>query len=280
MRPPISGLVLTFLLPLTAAAQQIRGVVVEDSTGYAVSDVTIEVIDVDTVVRATTISSSVGWFELSPRGTGTFLLIATHPAYRVAGTLVVNVAADDIVTVVLRVSGGPIPLAPLIVRGRAVDRLSGFRERMRRNASGRFITRADLDKLGAHSPTHALRLAPEVRIERVRDGPFTSDGMFMRSYGSLCVPAVYLNGHFVPPGFVSEPDFLIGVGEIEGIEVYRSAISAPAEFRTPAFMAADFDCGVIALWGRPLPSSGFPAKGFLLSGVMAGTVFLVSKVLR
>jgi hypothetical protein len=84
----------------------------------------------------------------------------------------------------------------------------------------------------------------------------------------------------VPNGMVFDINALLSVDAVEGIEVYRSAISAPMEFRTPAFTPADFSCGVIAVWSRPLPRGRFPTRGMLLSGLLAGTTLLLRSLLQ
>src|SRR5687768_1281585 len=172
MRSLIRSLGLAVLLPTITAAQQIRGVVVEDSTGLAISGATVELLAADATVRATTTSAAIGWFDLLPQSGGQFLLRASHAAYRGVATLMVTLGPQEVITVVVRLRGGPIPLTPLVVKVTAFDGLGGFRERARRGAYGRFITRADLDKNGSFSLAHALRFTPEVVFQRVRDGPF------------------------------------------------------------------------------------------------------------
>src|SRR5688572_28770465 len=110
MRSLIRSLVLAVLLPTTSAAQQIRGVVVDDSTGQPISSATIELLAADTTIRATTISNAAGWFELFPPGAGRILLRGSHAAYRGVGTLAVVLGPQEILTVVIRLGGGPIPL--------------------------------------------------------------------------------------------------------------------------------------------------------------------------
>ncbi len=279
MRGLISGFWLAALLPTMAVAQQVRGVVVEDSTFRPIADVKIELIAADAVVPALSFSSLTGWFELFSEGGGQFLLRASHPAYRVIDTLALTLGPQEIVTVVLRLSGGPIPLEPVVVKATVRDRLSGYRDRARRGAFGHFITRADIDQRGGYTLSHVLRFTPEVRIERVRDGPFTSEGVFMRSFGDPCVPTVYLDGVAVPAGRGFDLDGLLSVEAIEGIEVYRSAQSAPMELRLPAF-GEDMFCGVIAVWSRPVPGERLGTKGVLLTGLMVGASFLLTRLLR
>lgn len=279
MRSIIRGLALALLLPALAAAQQVRGVVVEDSTFRPIADVRIELIGADGTVRATTFSAGTGWFELPSTSGGQFLVRASHQAYTVVDSLTVEFAAQEAITIVLRLSGGPIPIAPVVVKVAPRDLLSGYRERARKGAFGRFITRADIDKLGGYNLSHVLRFTPEVRIERVRNGPFTSDGVFMRSFGELCMPAVYLDGVAVPPGQIIDINDLLSAEEVEGIEVYRSALSAPMEFRLPAF-GADMSCGVIVVWSRRTSRAPLTLKRIFFSGLLVGASLVMTQLLK
>jgi hypothetical protein len=277
--PLARGVGLAVLLPAVCAAQQIRGVVVENSSDRPVAKVTIELLSADTVVHSTTVSNGIGWFELTLPSGGQFLVRASHEAYRNSGALTITVGAQEIVTVVLRLSGGPIPLEPLIVKARARDLAGGFRERARQAAFGRFLTRADIDKYGGYSLTHIMRFTPEVRIEKTRDGIFVGEGVFMRTFGDLCVPAVYLDGVSVPTGRAFDINSLISLEAVEGIEVYRNSASAPMELRLPAF-GEDVFCGVIAIWSRPTPGTPLTPKRALFASLLVGASLLLTEVLR
>ncbi|MEX2281124.1 MAG: carboxypeptidase regulatory-like domain-containing protein [Gemmatimonadota bacterium] len=279
MRSLIRGLGLAVLLPTMSAAQQIRGVVVDDSTGQPILGVRIELLAGHTTVRATTFSAAAGWFELFPQIGGQFLVRASHAAYRGVGTLAVALGPQEIITVVVRLSGGPIPLEPLVVKATARDGLSGYRERARRGAFGRFITRADIDKNGAYSLAHALRFAPEVSLARVFDGVFTTDGIFMRSFGGMCVPGIYLNGLAMPVDRGFDINDLINVDEIEGIEVYRNSLSVPMEFVRLSDPPGLW-CGVIAVWSRPLPRAPVTLKRLGFAGLLVGVPILLGRLLR
>jgi hypothetical protein len=279
MRSIIRGLGLAVLLPTITAAQQIRGVVVEDSTGLAISGATVELLAADATVRATTSSAASGWFEVFPQSEGQYLLRASHAAYRGVATLAVSLGSQEVITVVVRLSGGPIPLAPLVVKASAFDGLGGFRERARRGAYGRFITRADLDKNGSSSLAHALRFTPEVVFRRMRDGPFITDGIFMHSIGGSCVPGIYLNGHAIPFDRGFDINDLIDVDEIEGIEVYRNSLSVPAEFVRLSEPPGVW-CGVIAVWSRPGRGRPITLKRLGVAGLLFGVPVLFGHLLR
>jgi hypothetical protein len=279
MRSLICGLGLAILLPTIIDAQQIRGVVVEDSTGQPISGAKIELLAADATVRASTSSAATGWFELLAQSGGQFLVRASHAAYRGVRTFAVTLGPQEVITVVVRLSGGPIPLAPLVVKASALDGLGGFRERARRGAYGRFITRADLDKNGSFSLAHALRFTPEVAIERVRDGPFMTDGIFMRSLGGSCVPGIYLNGLAMPVDRGFDINDLINVDEIEGIEVYRNSLSVPAEFVRLNDQPGVW-CGVIAVWSRQGRGSPVTFKRVGFAGLLVGVPVLLGRLLR
>jgi hypothetical protein len=279
MRSLIRSLVLAALLPAITAAQQIRGVVVDDSTGQPISGAAIELLAADTTVRATTSSNPTGWFELLPPGAGQFLLRASHAAYRGVGTLAVVLGPNEVLTVVLRLSGGPIPLDPVVARATARDGLGGYRERARRGAFGRFITRAEIDKNGAYSLAHALRFTPDVVIHRVRDGAFMTDGIFMRSFGGSCVPGIYLDGVAVPFDRGFDINDLINVDEVEGIEVYRNSLSVPMEFVRLNDPPGVW-CGVIAVWTRPLPRAPITPKRLVFATLLVGVPILFGRLFR
>ena len=281
MRASICGLALVVLLPTMTGAQKIQGVVIEDGTGKAISDARVELLALDSTLLATSISAATGWFELAPANAGQFLVRASHVVYDSVTTVAVDFRTNETLTVVLRLTGGAIRLEPVVVKAKAVDRMAGYRERAGRNAFGRFITHADLDKFGAYNLSHALRFAPEVKIERVQYGPFVTDGVFMRSFAELCVPAIFLDGVriLIDDGF--DINGLISPEEIEGIEVYRSALTAPVEFRLPALSATDLSvCGIIAVWSRQLPRPRFTAKALVFAGVVAGVSVLIASWFR
>ena len=282
MRSLSWALSIALLLPAITSAQQVRGVVVEDSTGHPIPGVQVEVRAADATVRATALTSAIGWFQLSLQSGGEYVIRASHPAYRSVDSLSVSLGAHAAITVVLRLKGGPIPLAPVVVRAKARDWLSGYRERARRASHGRFITRADIDKYGAVNFSEALRFAPEVRIEQVMQGPFSSAGVFMRSFGEPCVPTVFLDGLALPTAQLFDISELLPVDAVEGIEVYRNLLSAPMEFQVAASGSAfgtDL-CGVIAVWSRRMADRPLTMKRVLFVGLLVGATPLLARLFQ
>lgn len=262
------------LAPAAVRAQQIRGVVVEDMTDTPIPGVTVELLAEDSTIRASAVTASTGWFQLPTGSAGRFLLRTSHPVFTAGALLEVVVQQREIVTIVLRMSGGAIPLEPLVVTARSHDRLSGFRERAQRSGFGRYITREQIDERPAARPSDLLRMVPEVRIELVRDpsGVFTSNAVLMRSFGELCAPAIYLDGMPIPQDFGFDIDDLISTELIEGVEIYRSYVGAPLEFHLP-----QNTCGVIAFWSRTIRGRPLSWKSFAIAGVLAGIMVLMTR---
>lgn len=134
----------------------------------------------------------------------------------------------------------PQALAPVQVRGRAVDQrppqIADFYKRQARGI-GRFITRAEIERRNALRTTDLLRTVPGLTV-------YSAGAMSTVRYRSaLCDPEVYLDGTALSGAF----DFdAIAPSTIEGIEVYSTA-TAPVEFRRSWGRTA---CGTVLLWSR------------------------------
>ena len=66
--------------------------------------------------------------------------------------------------------------------------------------------------------------------------------------------------------------------EVEGLEIYRSALSAPMEFRLGDI--SQMQCGVIAVWSRPLPGRPITLTRLGIAGLLAGVPILFGRLFR
>jgi hypothetical protein len=264
--------VLLFTAPFATHAQQIRGVVVEDSTDTPIRGVTIQLLAEDSALLSSVTAAETGWFEFTTQRAGRFFLRVTHEAYSPSGLLQVVVEDREIVNVVVRLSGGPIPLEPLFVTARSRDRLSGFRDRATRGGQGRYITRAQIDQRNAVRVRDVLFFVPEIRIEPVRDGGLVTERFLMRSLGELCAPTVYLDGLPVLTDDAFDIDALISPDAIEGVEIYSSHLTAPLELHVPRNT-----CGIVAFWTRQLPGRRMTWKRLLLGGAIGAAILLLTR---
>ena len=146
---------------------------------------------------------------------------------------------------------------------------SGFAER-RRNASGRFLTPADVARRAPLETSDLFRQVPGIRM---------GDGRLrMRSIGiGECVPPVYLDGHYMRDLGPADIDAWVRPDEIEGIEIYASGMS-PLQFQ-PGMEG----CGSIVIWTKPredTPSTSSwksrlaKAVGATAVGVVVGVILL------
>ncbi len=132
-----------------------------------------------------------------------------------------------------------VELAPVVVEAErlpALRSLAGFYER-RGRGFGRFYTFEDLQQRGA-LPIRML-LAESGIWEHCRMGRCIP---VIQRMGQLCVPAVYLDGWPLP----AEDVALWRADDLAGVEVYKSAIDVPWDFRR----RIGYECGAVVMWSR------------------------------
>ncbi len=164
---------------------------------------------------------------------------------------------------------------------------SGFYER-ERSSGGDFFTRDDIERRRASELTDILRSVPGARIHLLETGQ--RHVRFNRSVGETlafdistevlpgCEPDLYIDGAVFRQRMPQNPSEhrldnfdVLGVAEIEGIEVYTGP-EAPLRYQSP--------CGVILIWTRrgiPVAASATSAaKADLLPDLPAGTLVRVT----
>lgn len=125
------------------------------------------------------------------------------------------------------------------------SRLSGYRERLERHA-GYFITREQIEKRTTRRLMDALRGVPGARVISLsRSGAGSHSVSFN---GASCPPLVFVDGFPATSGAYDLES--INLDGLEGVEVYTSAVSTPAELFGPG---GPNRCGVIAIWSRSVP---------------------------
>lgn len=137
---------------------------------------------------------------------------------------------------------------------------NGFDER-RRSGMGRYLTDADLRARNAIQVSDVFRMMPGMQVERV--GVFGDPVITMRSAFGRCVPALYVDGHYLPIAG-GELDGFVHPDEIAAIEVYTSAVP-------PQFQQGMTGCGSVVLWTKPYrnPASRWSIRRRALHGVGA-----------
>lgn len=270
--PLLAGLLLAILAgPL--GAQTITGVVLDDATGRPLQNVELFLLDEAGDSVSQTLSGERGGFRLELPGAGAYALSGTLLGYATLTSAVLDFEEDD-VTVEIRMNMEALTLDPIVVTGRAARRtgqLSGFYDRMEGNGRGgfgHFISREDIERRHPLRPTDLLRMAPGVRVTPGRMGR----GAGLRMTGG-CIPAIYVDGMMInrPPAGGTSLDEMITAGDLEGIEVYRGAVSQVNGYYDPA------GCGLILVWSRRGQEGGGPFswKKLFVGLGLAGLLLLI-----
>lgn len=259
MRP----LVFRWLLPLLAcamaapaAAQSIRGRVLDATTGRPVAEATVLLLAADGSVRERERTDDDGRFSVAVREEGTFRVRAERLGYHAATSAPLAGRLSDLVDVELRLSTSEVLIAPLTVTARRQPRrlasldASGFYLRERAGGGGRFLRREDIERRRPMVVSDVLRGLPGVRMTRMGQNGMrhvTFSRHEMTSYANpVCLPRVYRDGAPLFVSFSEESlDDLVLPEELEAIEVYSGPATTPAQYG-----GASNACGVIVLWTR------------------------------
>jgi len=130
------------------------------------------------------------------------------------------------------------------------SRLAGFRQRSEKRV-GTFITRERIEASASATFSDLLRSVPGVRVVASSSGIRNA----LRFRGQDCPPLVYVDGF---PASADEFDVdIIDPATVEGVEIYMSMLTVPAELNSPRGLER---CGVIAVWSRPFRPKPRSAK--------------------
>ena len=122
--------------------------------------------------------------------------------------------------------------------------VNGF-EMRRRGGMGRYISRQDIDRQRPYEFTNLLYSIPGMRVS-FRAGHVS---VATRGVVGYCTPAIFLDGFQQNLDYESDLNFLVQPDEIEGVEIYTSGPSTPAQFTGHGGMG----CGSIVVWTRQRP---------------------------
>lgn len=227
-----------------AAAQTIRGKVIDAASSAAIPEATVAVLDARdrTIARMRTVED--GWFELQVREPGTYRLRVQRIGYTTTTSQPLDLGYREVVTVDMKISNTELALEPLTVTARrqpprlqALER-NGFYDR-ERQGFGSFLVREDMAR--AREMSDALRSLPGVRAIPTANNKYQ---IVMSRAGGQCNPRILIDNVPVPGGQVI--DDVIDPMDVEAVEVYRGSAQVPVMWGGSGGGA----CGVIAIWTR------------------------------
>lgn len=216
-----------------------RGTVVDQATGDAVSNVSVQVVS----TPLTSLTDEAGQFHFPRVPIGDHVLRVDHIAY---GAIVsnLNVRKEDLM-VTVRLTPAAIALEPIIVTAfsRRLDHV-GFYQRERRGV-GTFISRKQIDAMNAHSGSDLLRRVPGMRlVPEMSRSNHPSNSTLGRGN---CRYTYMVDGARTLADF--EMDF-VAPYMVEGVEVYNGSGEVPAAFRAHTSGGRAKSCGVVVVWTR------------------------------
>jgi hypothetical protein len=220
---------------------RLRGTVIAADGGSPLGDVQVRVVD-----AAPTRTNARGEWTLAGVPTGTRVLEVRAPGFMPERRVVDVVDGAGAVEVRLVRLAAVLDTLRIVAVGGANLARSGFAERRRSSAGGRFYGPADLDRFLLAQTSDLFKYVPGLVIE--------GDRVFMRSafptgFGNadlsdLCVPQMVVNGMVIrglPPG---EVDGFVPLRDLAAVEVYRET-QLP-----PQFSDGLSGCGSIVIWTK------------------------------
>lgn len=233
--------------------------VVRDSAGTGIRDADVFLANGAVHVRTT----RDGMFTLPRVAPGSVQVLVRRMGFRPSVTSAAVTAARTVeISIVLAPVPDVLPAVRVQARPQPFDaRLAGYKARVG-HADGRFITRAQIDRLSNTGMIDALRRLPGVRVVDYRTGRSVSLA------GAHCAPTVFVDGF---PATAATFDLdIIDLKSVEGVEVYTGSTSEPPELMPPSGKEA---CGVIAIWSRPFrPRAPAPSRKIDIDELLAQKV--------
>lgn len=252
-----------------ATAQTLRGRVIDNDSREAVPAATVHVLNASTELFST-VSDSAGSFRIALPGAGTYVLRVVRLGYEAVVTPPFPVAAGELVDIELRIAVAAMPLRPLIVSARRMERgaHADYYRRLewgRNSGEGDFITRSELDDGRSMFLSSYVGRLPYASLRE-------TGGKIRPVLDGSCLPDVYVNGapvdltgkRSLPIHLQPSLDELFNPGYLEGLEIYRRR-EIPMEYARPDV------CGVIVAWVRR-PDT--PERQSLLRLVIGGGLVL------
>ncbi|HEY8468640.1 MAG TPA: carboxypeptidase-like regulatory domain-containing protein [Longimicrobiales bacterium] len=251
-----------------AAAQVLRGRVLDAVTGEGVPSAEVVLSDSTGGVAGSALADSAGLFRIRLAAPGSYGLRVRSLGYHPLEVDSISIGASEEVVVVLRLGLDAVPIQGFEITGRSrfyQGRLEEFYERMARNKRagiGRFLVREEIEERPVTYATDLLYAFPSVSIqgqERL---------VVLRRQGRECVPLLYLDGVPINRRGGWSLDEFVRADEVEGIEFYAGFAQGPGEYHDQT------GCGVILVWTRRTLDDGRPFTWRRLLAFTAAAVLL------
>lgn len=222
-----------------ASAQVVSGTLLEDETRTPLAGGLVTLISASAIIVGQARTDTAGAFHLELPRSGTYRLRAQLLGYAPALSPDIDLGSADTVFVEFSLARDVVLLDPLVVTARSrhlTPAARSFYERAGSIPFGDFITYDEIQKSHVLRTTELLRRIGGMRLTPVAGG----NEVTVRG---TCRPTVYVDGVRVD-GYRTIDDLAQPL-ELEGLEVYKSAIGAPAEYS-----GLRAGCAIVLIWTR------------------------------
>ncbi|GBD32712.1 hypothetical protein HRbin33_01686 [bacterium HR33] len=241
-------LFLAALYAAAAHAQEVRGRLVDRSTGAAVRFGFVVLVDARGTEVGRTSPDAGGGFRLrAPEPGRGYRVRVEIPGYRLYISEPLDLEAGEVREVALElVPIPPVEMDTVIVAGQAVPRRLAEFYRRRAGGFGSFLTREEFERYSPREVSDVIRRMPGFGVV---PGDLGTGGVVVArrpaGFSLQCFPIVYVDGTYVGNSREFDIDSYLDVQTIEAVESYSGGAQVPPEFNR-----SGAECGVIALWTR------------------------------
>jgi hypothetical protein len=263
------ALAATLALGQPAAAQTLRGRVMDEDTRVGIERVSIVSLNPAGDSAQAVLTDASGAFLLRLAEPGRHGLRVQREGYRGFVSEAVEVDADEEVALEVHLAADDVAETPVRVLARrrvtAVDDYGARIGFMRLVGMGRFLLDADIDSMRASAASEVLATVSGVSVTPSAEGPVIA----LMGNGAACTPALFVDGLSLRGVAV---DRIVTPTVLEAVEVYQGEIEAPTEFADPR------GCGVILLWTRRNTERSLPwRRAVVYIGMIAIGIVLFSR---
>jgi hypothetical protein len=235
-------LFLSGLVASPAAAQVVRGVVLDAETGKPVARAVVHLFHADSVQVSGFLTGEDGRFLLTTPREGIHVLDVEHAAYGVSRTASLDVSHGNAVDVEIRLAPVAIKLDPLTVVGR---RTGVLHENTIDGFHARAATFPAVGPFRAMTRTNSRDFAESLDVRSLlHNFPMTRCN----------APMILFNGWLLLDKEGTEQMMSLSTGYLEGVEYYRTYDMVPFGLREYfRHGEAVRKCGALVLWPRRTP---------------------------
>lgn len=225
-------------LPNALGGQVVRGRLLDNVTADPVIHGTVSLLDSQRRGVATTLSDSLGRFELEAPRPGRYTIQAMSLGYRSGFPTTVDLEEEGEVWADIYLDPQPVEVDSILVEvegRRVLPELAaeGFYRRLDQGF-GSFLTPERIKRIPAISVGDLLRHAPFV----YSNWNLAGSTVYVSRGGRRCVPSIYVDGMRIS----SAPDHWVNAEDVVAVEVYRGPSQIPLQW-------ASFEtCGLILIW--------------------------------